>query len=440
MDKRIYRVLAYAGIESIVYQSMLFVHQIMLFRTLSTHLYGQIGILFSTVFLAVLYLNAGLDISLATLFQQAKQSKQHFYHLIIKQIYCNALFAIGALCIGYLIASSYITAFNSIYTFLLCAVLVIIESTKKTIKQVLHLSFFQRSVALTEIATLFLYVIIVWSFLLSGYTASITLVFIPFICISSVATLLYVHNLHTHYQTLINSNEPYHINWAHIVTMRFKNYIYQISHSLYSGNFLVPIIAAQYGFELAALLKVISMSAYSINSIIQHAFGITSNVFFAHMKNMHLIHKKEFFSKISPYIYHTLFVIGLMMFLHHRYIQFLDPNLCSDHIYIIYLFLLIIFSENIALTHEHFFIIEERTNLLIACNIGLLIPLLITQYALVSCSLFTLLCSLLCIRALSFLCISLYSWYAWKIRMSLGVKPLYLSASAALALICFLLS
>lgn len=430
-----FRVLAYTSIESIGYQAILLLHQLLLFRTIPAELYGQIGILFSSVFLGALYVNMGLDISIAPLFKQATSSKHQFKQLIINQIMyttCIAVFLV--------LGSAFLFKHLSGYFILFCAPLIITESYKKIAKTVLHLAFAQRVIAITEIATLLGYVAMVWLYIGLGHSPSIAHVFLPMLAISIIASIIYSWHILKLYRSLEEEKGTLSINWKHIIKIRIKNTLFQISRSLYSGNFLIPIVASQYGLELAGLLKLISMSAYSINSIIQHIFGITSDVFFASMKHSALKLKQSLFTKLSTYIYHILFIICMAIFLHHRYIQFLAPNVCHDHLYIIYLFLLVLFSENIALTHEHLFIVEEKATLLIASNLLLLTPLAITQYLGVSCSLIHILLGLLIARALHYIGLSTFTWYTWNMRPKLGIKPLYLCGSAAIAFLCFLFS
>lgn len=431
------KVLTYTGIESIVYQALLFTHQMFLFKTLPSSLYGKIGLLFSAIFLGVHYANMGLDISLVPLFKRATQNRHLFKQLIVQQILYTLIFATGILTL--LLSLFHTTQYTHFYA-PLCALLVLTETYKKNAKNVLHLAFKQRTITITEITTLLIYVGTVWGAIIIGLEPSVGLILVPMLGISLINITVYSWSIRRFYYTLAEQQVASPIEWQYIIKMRFKNFVYQLTRSLYSGNFLVPLIASQYGLELAGLLKIISMSAYSINSMIQHIFGITSDVFFSSMKGSHKQIKTTIFAKLSSYIYHILFVLCLALFLHHRYIQFLSPNMPIEHIYIIYLFLLVLFSENIALTHEHLFIVEEKTIILIVSNTLLLIPLCITQYLNISCSVYSLFFGLLVARTAGFMCLSLFSWYTWNLRPKLGIKPMYLSASAAIAFICFLLS
>ena len=67
--------------------------------------------------------------------------------------------------------------------------------------------------------------------------------------------------------------------------------------------------------------------------------------------------------------------------------------------------MLLLFSENITVTHEQYFIVEGRTGLLIAYNIGLLIPSFIAHRNICTDSPTALLYMLLVIRLGSFLCL-----------------------------------
>lgn len=400
-----YRILFYTSLESFLYQIILCTHQIMLFRIADKGLYGQAGALFSSIFLLVTYLNIGLDISLAPLFAQAIRSKYNFKEIILKQL-------LGILCIPLALIGLYVlwpTKINlwgtsSIGVLVLCALLVFIESAKKTVRTLLHLGLLQKTVALVEIATLCTYVAIVWAYIISGRPLHLYTIFVPLLISSAGALCIYILYLYKYYTELSDTEEA-EIYWKSIGSMRLKNWVYQILHSLYSSNFLVLSIAQLYGFELAALLKVISFCAYSINYIVQHIFGIASSVLFAHTRHGTLNEKQQLFATVRAKLSYILPIFPIVLLGYHWYLYIVHPELCTEHVHIISLFMLLLFSENIAVAHEQYFIVEGRTGLLIACNIGLLIPSFIAHRNICPDSPTALLYILLAIRLGNFLCL-----------------------------------
>ncbi len=422
MKQKLKLALAYTGLESCVYQSALLVHQVMLYKYIEPEYYGFIGAIFSLVYLATLYLNMGLDLSIPPLFAHAQQSyvsiQQLFFQLSLN--ICLGIIACMFLCIMPLGVTM------SPGELFLCGLLILSETTKKTLKTVLHLLFFHRYIAIIEGITLGTYILIVWGCLLSGYAPSIPIMFAPLLLISIFCICLYSYPLRLWYHSVDIITQD-GISWKKIFILRAQNFIYQISHSLYSPNFLVPIIAI-HNIPLAGLLKMVTMVAYSVNNIIQHAFGVTSTVLFAYIKKQPLRYKQMIFHTLQRYLYRTTLILIISLTLHYYIIPLINPSLAKEHLYISYLFLLIICFEHIALMHEHFFIIEERTTFLILSNITLFIPIMLIK-TFTTQSVLTLIFLVLSMRFVHLILVYVYGRYHWQLQIAWPVKPLYLSLS-----------
>ena len=407
------RIMLYTGLESVLYQILLCAHQICLFRTIDTSLYGQIGALFSCIFLLALYSNAGLDGSLASLYSLTLKSKRNFRRILGKQIIISCITIPAILAIIYLIIPKSILPvslhnFKNMPIVTITMLLICIESIKKTIRTLLHLMLLQKVVAFVEIATLCGYIATVWGYLLSGKAVSIETFFLPMLFSSGTAFIIYGVFLFRSYKKIsdIELSDTYVAtipSWQTIVSMRLKNWLYQIAHSLYSSNFLVISIAQLYGFELAALLKIISFCTYSINYIVQHIFGIACNVLFAHAKGRGAEEMQHIFTTVRSRLYYTLILCPFIILGYQGYAYIYHPHLCFEHAHIISLFMLLLLSENISVAHEQYYIVHDRTGLLIACNLGLLFPSLILHYNICANSPTILLYMLLAVRASCFI-------------------------------------
>lgn len=395
------RLILYTSIESIVYQVLLCTHQIMLFQVADSTLYGQAGALFSAIFLLALYFNVGLDASLAALFKQTTQNKANFIQLFWKQFFLTIRLAPIA-CIGIYFFFPEYTQNNCLGIIFICSLLIIIESAKKTLRTMLHLALLQKSVAFVEIATLFLYIVGVWTWRYCAGTLDLFIIFTPMI-VTSLLTLIVYFRLAYIFYTELSDATVSAISWKPIRDMRIKNWIYQILHSLFSSNFLVLSVAKLYGFELAALLKVMSFCVHSINYILQHIFRILSCTLFAHAINATPEEKQHIFAHIKNRLSYALLICPIIFIGYHVYLYVMHPDLCIGQIHIISLFMILLFSENIAVAHEQYFIVEGRTGFLIACNSVLLIPCIIAQKSICDASPIALLYMLLVIRLGNFL-------------------------------------
>lgn len=359
----------YTGIEACIYQAMLVAHQVMLYHYVQTSFYGIISAIFSVTYVATLHLNLGLDLSFAPLFNIYRNSCAYFKQ-ITQQIIANMLYGLVATFIIYHMRDHipYLTSSQLI----ICCLLVISETTKKSLKSILHLLLAHRYIMAVEITTLCFYIVTVWSLLMWVHNPSITIIFLPMLGISCLAVCAYGYLYTIHYLTLkATSTDISKPATSYLITLRLQHYIYQVIHSVYSPNFLVSLIAMQYDIELAAVLKIVSIGLHAVNNMIRYAFGITSSVLFSYIKNMYIHEKEAIFTLVHNYLYKTLLLI-IILFGAHHYI-FLK-HATSHHLTIIYLFLLLILSEDVTIAYEHFFIIEEQTAFLIACYTAIMLP------------------------------------------------------------------
>lgn len=414
---RLKATLSYTGIESSLYQAILFSHQYMLYQYVGAQLYGYFGTLFSLIYLSSLYLNMGLDLTIASLFNQ-KHNDYLFIKNILLQALLNGIFGVIALCAVGTIFHNYIDL--TIAQLLICALIVISEMGKKTLKTILHLLFSHRFVAINELVCLSTYIIIVWTLLLSGYKASLLLIMIPLLITSLAGLTVYLYRILLWWMTLPAASDAQSIE--KMIPLRAQNYFYQITHSLYSPNFIIPIIATQHSMELASLLKIMSMGIYAINSIIQHIFGITSTVLFSHIKQYEKKDKQLVLQTLQWYIIKIVAVVIAYSIFHY---YLLCNGEHSEHFYIVYLFLLLICSEHLMLAYEHFFIIEERTTFLSLSNTGLWLLIIITKNTTYVSSIFSLILMLVISRAIHFLVIYLYGHYYWNSPIAGSRKPFY---------------
>ncbi len=422
MKKQLKQILTYTTLESSVYQSALLVHQMMLYRYITPDYYGVIGTAFSLIYLGALYLNMGLDLSIAPLFAHTQESQVRARQLLV-QLGLNIV--LGAFICLFLSIIPIGSTLNQIEA-CLCGLLILTESTKKTLKTILHLISFHRYIAITENITLGLYILAVWGYLLTGHTPSMPLLCAPLLAISVLCICLYSYPL-AQWHRALDTAEQDTISWRKIINIRIQSFIYQISHSLYSPNFLIPIIATQ-NIALAGFLKMISMVAYAINSIIQHAFGITSSILFAYLKEQPLRYKRLLFHALQRYLYRTILIVIVGITLHYCIMPLATLSITKEHMYTTYLFLLLICLQHIALMHEQFFIIEECTAPLILSNLVLFIPIILV-HSITSLSVLVSILLLLSMRFMHLILVHIYGRHHWHLQISWPAKPLYLSLS-----------
>lgn len=300
LHKFLSRSLRWLSFEAIAYQLLLVGHQLLLFRVAGYGSYGLIGAVFSLVYLTVTVADCGLEPSISPFFSALKKSRHAFRRFILVNLMPNiavvAALTISAFALKFLLTSSIFHVIDTISTPILCilAALVLTETVKKSLRTILHLAFLNRAAAFIEVGTIVSYIGFVWILYGSGFAIGLPLVFAPMLVTSAVSMLLMVFFLWRFSATLPEKSAPLLLT-KRVVKARFFNSLNQLSHTLFSSNFLVPFFAMQFGLAHAGVFKLVSHIAYAVTSILRKTFGLTSDAMLAKTKTMSLSVKREVF-------------------------------------------------------------------------------------------------------------------------------------------------
>lgn len=266
------------------------------FRTVAgAALHGIMGCLLSSVYLLIALTNLGLDKALApfleTFNSSQKNFKQFLLTLIVPQIVLIlscATFFYGSLhllkeSIPFIkVLSSHLTTSIIVYF----ALTFIFESMRKTLRTFLQLSFYFELTTLVELlgivsnllAVYLLYIYnnltLLSSWQVLAYTSALQLLILS-------GGMLHLYSKLSHEQ----KSFPLYPLLTRFTKTRLFSWALQCLNQLYSGNFLVPICAVQFGIESASLMKIITSISYWITLLAKRVFGITSNALLAHVKS-----------------------------------------------------------------------------------------------------------------------------------------------------------
>lgn len=393
--------------ESVIYQSLLLIHNFCLFAWMPYAEFGVIGSLFSTVYLIISFINFGFDTTLPAYFSQAISSKLAFKKIIIvhylPEIILVMLIATACLIAPYFFLQ-YIRYPLDPFLITILGLIIISESIKKTLRTIMHLSFLNKLCTLTELIFLFLYLSLVWLPILRGTPITPFLIFTPLLLSSVLSTVILGYYVLTLYNSLDHCPSVTLISHRTIITNRFWNYLSHISHGAFSSNFLVPLMAS-INIESAAFLKISSTIVYALISCSRSAFGSASEAAFSFAKNFDVLEKRSLFysiiTKFNTIILSTF--LFCIIFLGSIAVYKLEQAKCIAP------FLLCIaalsFLEHAVLIHEKFLIAEEKSYLLSVWNFIFFLISIAVIKSMLQANMLTLLMTLIFIRTVSWLVI-----------------------------------
>jgi hypothetical protein len=427
--------------ESISYQLILCTHQVALFYTLSSEQYGMVGVLFSYLYALGTLSNVGLDTALGSWWAQALQSKANFRRLVIAQLIPQIIIAITLLASFFLLYPLLARFFllyplhNSLNYDLLLAVglLAILESIKKSLKVCMYLLFANYVVAPTEVLLILLYTAITWSFYGMYGMLSLSTIFIPMLFTTSVSIIVYIKHILTCYNRLGHDSVPA-LSRRQISIIRLGNYITQLTHLIFSGNFLIPLFATRFGLPVAGALKFIDTIAYSLGTIMRKVVGTTGQALFTHSKSMGNTIQTELFASITNQAYQMLYALLIFFIINSTKVN--HTTILTIGIGAALLYGLLIITENIFYVYEQFFIAHDKAYYSAFFNgSSFAITYLLLYFT--SLSLTTLLILLVLIRMLIMALLEIVARFYWGAKSNIRIQPLYGLSALAIALVVF---
>lgn len=405
--------LSWIALESMTTQTLLALHTIALFRTISLEMYGTIGIIYSLCYLIASLATAGLDSTLGSM--RALLNSQNNVQRIMKEqsLYTALIIVVGCIIVWYIYGP-----FIQNHKVLSCILLCIIgaEATKKTLKSYCALLGNFKTPALIEVGLVTSYIGMLWGIYLIHQSFNLYTLFIPLLISTGISTFYFCYELYKQYTKLpVTSSSLYTPSaWP-----RLHGLFVHSNHYIFSGNVLVPLAASTLGLSYAALLKLLSNCMHTIITNIEKMFGLTSTVLFAHTKN-----KQYVLLLIMRYVLpFVLISFSIGMYAIHTFLSYkqsldLFPLACA--------YILIHVTHVIALTYER--LLLDRNKGLILLYITVLTSLLSFSIWHIQSGMYTsflLYCALS--RILYLLSLMMYSYATWRIVPygSLSFRSLY---------------
>lgn len=462
--KLFYSSLKWNTIEAVVYQTILTIHHILLFSAVAKLDYALIGTIFSLLYLTIVFLNFGLDKSLATFFVDYSKTKSNFKKFFISQILIQLFFLslIGLIVIpfknsiGILFSTNFKCPILENSIWIILAILLVSESLKKTLRTFAQLAFLNKQTTIIETCTITLYFIFIWTYYLYTSKIDIFIILIPFILESLASNIFLSIIIYKFYKNITENLNyvPTDLSSSHnpsiknIVFNRLYVYINQLTHLFFSGNFIIPFLAYKYGLEQISSLKLTNNIAVFITVLMERIFGITSAALLTHVKNLKISKRREAIQISTDKLYNILYAIIIFLIINFKFITSYKMAIANINWMPIYLFLILIFFENFFITYEQYLIVEEKSYYLMLINsISAILFYIISiptfeynQINKLNLSLSKLLTILIFIRVFSFILLRLVCYLKLKMNLPYKIKPQYLLCYILFSIAFFILT
>lgn len=430
MYKKFIEALTWNSINIFAYKAILLTHQIILFYFLPKATYGASGSIFASIYLAIGFTGFGFDYTLFTFFAHHTQSKQHFKNLIPQYIYRIASIiivaaAIGIITIQYPQAKPIKFLIESIPPTLLPYLLLIFvsESIKRSLETLAQLSFLNKEIAKIQISMIASYVVLFWGSYISIQQITLYSIFLPMLIISCGEIILLTTLLFKYYNSLPEKAQTADSVPKHTMAKeQLYNYANQVTKSFFSPNFLMLVIAYNFGMAQAGSIRFFTNTITLFYMLLNRSIGIPSGALMSNITQQDFKKTKQAFLDITNIYIQFLYVLGIAILVNIvPHLNMHDVNNTTITYHVLF-FISAGFVEYITLTYEKLYITQRSAQYLATINISSLILLMITLLAPLNIPQHFILMPICLIRICTAWLVGLYAYKRWAIRPSLAIN------------------
>lgn len=444
VESKFQREFKWSLLGSILYESVKTIHCFLLLYFLDPVVFGKVGSIFSSVYLAIRIADFGMTYSLTPFLQDSIRSRKNFYHFLVRMTLLPHSIPLVAVAVGTTLW--YRAHFSPPYTFIL-PIMIVLETVRSFIRMLLHNLFKSRITVIIELIIFFSYIGFIWfAFLVLGRPLTLNLVFLPHLADSALCMIAFAGLLYRFYCSLPIGDElaEHSISWWRLFSTRFFNYLLRINRNMFTSNFLTPFFALVYNLETAGIFYFASSIANALYAIVRTMVTFAGGGLLANLKQESLSMKKRAFSLLSDKVLNLIVPLSVVILVNYHVIVGLKS---SDHtatltISLSLLYLIIMLLESLFVLYEQFYLLEEMMQRLFFFKLfeltffyGILYLGLVQYFSLVSSLLV-----IVSIRIINLAVIAIDAYGLWGIHFGLHLRKALVAGSFLFSLSLLALS
>ncbi len=415
---------------SIFYESLKILHQIFLLKSISIPEYGQIGTTFSIIYLAINLSSAGAFTSIPPFTKIFTQSKKAFrISFGIYFIIQATTLSLASLTIALLYTNNVLPSSKHLNLYIPLFIIVT-EGLRMLLRSFLHTIFQNKTTILIDTVLFISYLASVWTpYALFNRAITLNLIFKPYLIISLLGFILFAFTTLKTYKNLPEEETTLPKNlWRRIFKARSFNYFTRVTKHIFTGNFLVPLFAARFGFATAGIFKFASYLADSIKGIIHVTVGFSGGALLAALKASNLKEKQLAFYTLSEKLNKLLAFIVIFVTFNLKSFQALNRTLYDPFSVLMFIlfFLFITLLDNLFIVYDQFYIIEEQSDKIFGFKLIELLMFTAVIYFGGNLSALFIVSNLILVRTLSFGIIATNAYSLWRIAPRLKINKQFL--------------
>lgn len=364
--QRFYHAIKWNTIEAVLYHILYLCHQLALYAIIDTPDYGKYAALISFSFLCVPVLMGALDMALIPHMKKLVSNKGSFKGLIYTYVLpqCALMFLMPFIL--YTFVHYKLTAainYLSLWECLFVGIFIACEASKKLLRRILHLLFYNRYTAAVEVASISVYMALFWGAVFWGIKPSLFLVIAPFLIGTVPALIFFGFVFYNYYQTLPEESSSTPL--PSIFATQVPALANQISRSLFSSNLLIPLFTGWIGFTQAGIAALAKNITYTLTYFL-HKICSPTAAFLSDTKDLGEKKQKDAFV-LSIKIFCIVSLVSIFGLLSYNIIY--KNNVSLAALFYMCFFFVVHLLEHLFTLYEKFFTSQKRGGFLLACNI-----------------------------------------------------------------------
>jgi len=321
------RILAWNSLDAIITQTALLSFEYALTYGMGAEFHGTFGSAMSLLYIIAAFINFGFDSNIAAYYAKITQNRSATLTFVATAWLPHMCWV---LLIAWYIYTYHITdmlEFSMHNAYFVWILVLCIEAFRKTAKHITRYAGYVTQAAIIEVSATVGYITCVSLGLMAGFIYTIKAILYihaasAFLqCCGLMFYLIYHTTIIPHTGEQVFAPAQFHMH-------RIFVGINEVAGTLYTGNFLIPLIAYSLGYEFASVFRLTAYTAQWFVLCIRQIFATTGGIVLSQQKSRSIEQRKATFIKLTYYMHQVLYA-GIAFVLIHSWWFFMPMNMIT---------------------------------------------------------------------------------------------------------------
>lgn len=411
---------------SIFYEISKVLNHVFLLKNMPSDKYGLMAAIFSGIYFVIYLGDLGITQTLPAFLTIFIKNKTNFKKLFLK-LYLLPQILIYSITAGiavFFYTKSFLLSPNSPFLFII-PLTIIFEGMRIFLRRFLHNIFITKKTIILETTLMVLYLGTVWiPYIFFNKPITLNSIFLPYLASSVIAVIFFIFFIRNFYKKIPEQEASYPKNLlSRIIKARWLSYSTNVSKTFFTGNFLTPFFAANFGLAEAGIFNLANHVAESVKAIAKATVIFSGGGLFAKLKSAPIKIKKQAFKMLSKNLNKIIYPVLIFIIINNKFIfRLKETTITSSTTAMASLFFVITVTEFFFMAYEQFYTVEEKVGKLLIFKLMEIVMF----YTVISAKIFSdpilILIGLVIVKLISFTILAINAYSNWKLKPCLKIN------------------